>query len=85
MERRQDVSVLRLHDVLLEQRDEVSRGRNNNVLSVRHHDISVVRIHDVSLKYLYNVSCKSKMKHPITLLWYVSTTSLNYVVATPCW
>ena len=36
----QDVSVLRLHDVLLEHCDDVSRGRNNDVPSVRLHDVS---------------------------------------------
>ena len=30
MERRQGVSVLRLHEVLLERRDNVLRGRNND-------------------------------------------------------
>ena len=40
MERRQDVSVVRLHNDLLERRDGVSRGRNNNVPSIRLHDVS---------------------------------------------
>ena len=44
----QDVSVVRLRDVLLERRDDVSRGPNNNVLSVR----------------LHGLSNKSQMKHP---------------------
>ena len=35
MECRQDFSVLHLHDVWLEHRQEVSRGRNNEVSSVR--------------------------------------------------
>ena len=66
MERHQDVSVVRLHDV--------SKGRTNDVPSVRLHgiskksqmkpndvsvvrcqDVSVVRIHDV-LTRLYDVS-----------------------------
>ena len=47
-------------------------------------DVSVVPIHDVPLVRLYNVSCNSQMKHPITSLWYVSTTSRSYVVVTPC-
>ena len=68
VERRQDVSVVHLHDVLLVCRDDVSRGRNDDVPSVRLHD----------------VSNKSQMKHPITSLWYVSTASQSYVVATPC-
>ena len=37
MERRQNVSVVRLHNILLERRDDVSRGRNNNVSLVRLH------------------------------------------------
>ena len=61
MESRQDVSVLRLHDVLLEQCDDVSIGRNNDVPWVRlprrlkqlsnetPNDVSVVRIHDFPL------------------------------------
>ena len=39
MERRQDVSVVHLHDVLLESRDNVSRGRNNDVRSVGLHNV----------------------------------------------
>ena len=57
--RHQDVSVVRLHNVLLVCRDDVSWGRNNDVPSVRLHD----------------VSNKSQMKHPMTSQWYVSTTS----------
>ena len=41
-------------------------------------------IHNVPLVGLYDVSCNSQMKHPITSLWYVSTTSRSYFVATPC-
>ena len=67
MERRQDVSVLRLHDVLLERRDNASRGRNNDVLSVPLHD----------------VSNKSQMKHPMTSQWYVIKTSPWYVSTRP--
>ena len=91
-----------LHDILLERRDEVLRGRNNdistspqrlrqvsnetpnNISVVRHQDVSVVRVLDVPLVRLYDVSCRSQMKHSITSLWYVSTTSQSYVVATPC-
>ena len=59
MERRQDVSVIRLDDISLERRVDVSRERNNNVPSVR----------------LLDVSIKSQMKHPTTSQWYVSLTS----------
>ena len=31
-----------------------------------------------------DVSCSSQMKYPITSVWYVSTTSPSYAVATPC-
>ena len=37
---------------------------------------------DVPIVRLYDASCKSQIKHPITLLWYVSTTSRCYVFAT---
>ena len=76
--------MVRLHVILLERREDNSRGRNYNVPSVRlkqvlneipsdvsvlpHQEISVVGIHDVPLVHLYDVSCKSQMKHPITLL-----------------
>ena len=50
MERRQDVSVVRLHDILLERRDDVSRGLNNDVPSVR----------------LLDISNKSQIEHPTT-------------------
>ena len=43
-----------------------------------------VRIHDVPLLRLDDVFCNSQMKHPITSLWYISTTSRSYVVVTPC-
>ena len=59
MEHRQDFSVVCLHNILLERRDDVSSGRNNDVSSVRLHDISK----------------KSQMKLPTTSQWYVSTTS----------
>ena len=59
VERRQDVSMVLLHDVLLVCRDDVSWGRNDDVPSIRLHD----------------VSNKSQMKHPMTSQWYVSTTS----------
>ena len=59
VEHRQDVLVVRLHVTLLVCRDNVSCGRNDNVLLVRLHD----------------VSNKSQMKYPMTSQWYVSTTS----------
>ena len=84
VEHRQHVSVVRLHDILLELCDNVSRVRNistsprlleqvsneiaKDVSVVRHQDVSVVRIQDVPLVRLYDVSCKSLMKHPITSL-----------------
>ena len=39
MERRQDVSVVRLYDVLLERHNDVSKGRNNNAPSLRLHHL----------------------------------------------
>ena len=63
---------------------QVSNETPNDVSVVRHQDVSVVRIHHVPLVRLYDVFCNSQMKHPITSLWYVSTTSQSYVVATPC-
>ena len=66
VERRQVASVVRLHEVLLERRDDVLRGRNNAVPSVRLHDIS----------------SKSEMKHPMTSQWYITKTSQWYVSAT---
>ena len=83
MEPRQDVSVVRFHDILLESYDSVSRGRNNDVSMIRHQDVSVQRIHDVPLVPLRpkDVSCKSQMKHPLTYLWYVSTKPASHVVA----
>ena len=102
MEHHQDISVVRLHNIILERRHNASRGRNNvlsarlhdvskqvineipiGVSVVRHQDVSAARIHHVPLVRLYDVSCKSQIKHQITLLWYVSTTSPSYVVATP--
>ena len=59
MERRQVVSVVRLHNVLLERHNEVSKGRNKDAPSLRLHD----------------VSNKSQMKHPTTYQWNVAKTS----------
>ena len=47
---------------------------------VCYQDVTVVRINDVPLARLYDVSGKSQIKHPKTLLWYVSTTSRSYVL-----
>ena len=66
VKRRQDFSVVRLHDVWLVCRDDVSWGRNNDVPSVRFQD----------------VLNKSQMKHPMTSQWYVFTTSYCYAVMT---
>ena len=74
MERHQGVSVVRLHNILQERRDNFSRGCNNDVSSVRLHD----------------VPNKSQMKHPMTghwyttqiSQWYVSTMSHQYVLIT---
>ena len=40
MELRQDVSVVRLYDVLLERHNNISKGRNNDAPSLRLHDVS---------------------------------------------
>ena len=66
MERRQNVSVVRLNDVLLERHNDVSKGRNNHAPSLHLHD----------------VSNKSYMKHPTTSQWYVTKTSQWYVSTT---
>ena len=50
MKRRQDVSVVRLCEVLLERHNDVPKERNNDAPSLRLHD----------------VSNKSQMKHPTT-------------------
>ena len=63
VECQQDVSMVPLHDVLLERRDDVSKGHNN----------------DVPLVHLHNVSNKSQTKHPTMSQWYVTKTSLWYV------
>ena len=47
------------YNILLERRDDVSRGRNNNVPLVR----------------LLDVPSKSQMKHPTASQWYVTKTS----------
>ena len=55
MKRRQDVSVVRLCDVLLERHNDVPKERNNDAPSLRLHD----------------VSNKSQMKHPTTSDWFM--------------
>ena len=67
MERREDVSVVLLHDVSLERRNGVSKGRNSDAASLR----------------LLDVSNKSQMKHPATFQWYITKTSQWYVSTTP--
>ena len=42
------------------------------------------RLNGTYLVSLYDISCKSQMKHSITPLWYVSTTSQSYIAATTC-
>ena len=59
MKSRQGVSVVRLHDVLTERCDDISRVCNNEVSSV----------------YLHDVSNKSQLKQPTTSQWYVFTMS----------
>ena len=66
MKRGQDVSVVRLCDVLFECHNNVSKGRNNDAPSLR----------------LQDVSNKSQMKHPTTSQWYVTKTSQWYVSTT---
>ena len=66
MERCQDFSVLRLHDVLLECRDDVSRRRYEDVPL----DVSTI------------FSNKSQMKHPTTFQVYDTKTSQWYVSKT---
>ena len=50
--------MVRLHDVLLDGRDDFLKGRNNDAPSVR----------------LHHVSNKSQMKHSTTSQWYVTKT-----------
>ena len=76
---RNNVLSARLHDVSKQVINEIPIG----VSVVSHQDVSVARIHHVPLVRLYDVSCKSQIKQQIMLLWYVSTTSRSYVVATP--
>ena len=59
VERRQEVSVVRLYDILWESRDDVSRGRNNDVPSMS----------------LLDVLNKSQIKHPTMSQWYFTKTS----------
>ena len=66
MERRQDVSMVRLQDILLERWDGVTKGRNNDVSSVR----------------LRDFKNNSQMKHPTMSHWYVTKTSQWYISTT---
>lgn len=61
-----EVSEVFLHDMVQKHCSNIWKGPNYDVLQVR----------------LYNVSRKSKMRHPMTSRWYVSTTFLNYVAKT---
>ena len=62
----------------------VSNETPNDVSLALHQDVSVVRIHKVTLVRPYDVSRKYQIKHQLKSLWYVSTKSQSYVVATPC-
>ena len=62
----------------------VSNETPNDVSVESRQDVSVVRLHDALLVRHDDVSCKFQMKHPITSLWYISTTSRSYVVVTSC-
>ena len=62
-ERRQDISVVRLHTVLLERCDDVLKGRNN--------DNPSVRLQDVSNRSQMN---RSQWYVSKTSQWYLSTT-----------
>ena len=59
IEHRQDVSVLRLYNVLLDNQKGVWKKRNNDDLSLR----------------LYDVSNMAQLKHPKTSRWNVAKTS----------
>ena len=77
VEHRLNISMVLLHDILLEYCDDVSKGRNNDV--VHHQDVSVVSIYNIPLVRLYDVFFKSQIKYSTTSLWYVSTTPQCYV------
>ena len=66
MERRQDVSVVRLY-VLLERHNDVSKGRNNDAPSLRLHDVSNKSYMKHPTTSQWYVTKKSQ--------WYVCTTS----------
>ena len=67
VERRQNVSVVRLHCVNLECHDEVSKRRND--------EDSSVRLHHLSNKSQMKHPTKSQCTSPRCFQWYVSTTS----------
>ena len=91
MERRQDVSVVCLYDVLLERHNDVSKGRNNdapplrlhdvsnetpnNVLTERRQDVLVVRFHNVLLERHNDVSKRRNSDSPSLRLHDVSSKS----------
>ena len=86
MERRQDVSVVRLYDVLLERHNDVSKWRNDDAPSLRLHevlietpnDVSAVRIHDVPLARLYEVSGKSKTPKNVVVVCLHQVSELRF-------
>ena len=67
LEHHQDFSVVRLHGVLLKSRDDVLKGRYNDIPSVRHRD----------------ASNKSQMKHPTTSQSYVTKAAQWYIFTMP--
>ena len=83
LERRNDVLRGRNNDVSsVRLRDVSNMFQMNHQTTSQWYDLSVVRIHNTPSLRPYNVSCKSQMKYLITLLWYFSTMSRSYVVAT---
>ena len=77
----QDVAVVSPHDVLLERQIDLAKVCNNDVLSVRLKKVSIEIPIDVSLVRIHDVSCKSQIKHPKMMLYYISTTSRNNIFA----
>ena len=69
MELRQDVSVVRLYDVLLKRHNKVSKRHNNDAPSLRPHDLSN----------------KSQMRHLTMSRWNVAKTSQWCISATSYW
>ena len=73
VEHRQDFSVVRLHDILLECCDEVSRGRNNNIPSVHVLDVS----NKSQMKHQQRLSESSARRLSGTYPWRPISTSLR--------